>query len=451
MANFLCGCAPDPTPLRHTIGCEMCETVEPPTVIVDNNMGYITYDPVTQGYQSTSLRFSCVHECMGFNFYATNESIGACVFKEGTLFSVADRTLDEFFGITGIDGSQVSIITVLKLNSDTVYIAAALNIGGSVIFASKTISYKGMCLTIPVKIQHFTTTQAQVDDHKATFSEDGTLIGSPQNADEYEIVSYEDDNGSHGFGDFTIKEIDASGDATKLIEQVFLDLASFSDSFASLSSSDVYSIESYEIGEEVVYVALTPEKITLYQFNGDSISPGSSGGGQSIKEQSIDFKDDLSQTVFDNVYSKSSGYYPPLRLKKPDAYINVLCPAGIVKRYKKPDAIVVSRVISNGIAAYEVNIGKEDGFDVGNLWDGLQELSPVKIFEIDGANGDDLRFVFYTPERRVNTHVDEEEIAAKNRGVIHESRPANSLPYQKVDIIAVKSMANFMSYTRTFL
>jgi len=438
MADFLCGCTPDPKPLRHTIGCEMCVIVEPPTVIVDNNMGYITYHPVTQGYQSISLRFSCIHECMGFNFYATNESIGACIFKEGTLFSVADRTLDEFFGITGVDGSQVTIITVLKLNSDTIYIAAALNIGGSVIFSSKTISYKGMCLTIPVKIQHF------------------TIIGSPENMEDYEIISFNDDNGSHGFGDFTIREIEADGSAVILIEQVFDDLKSFSSSFDSLDSSGVYSIESYEIGDSVIYLTLTPDSVSLYQFNADDVEPGQQAQAQ-IKKVSTSFKDDLLQTTFDNVYSKSSGYYPPINLDRPDAYKNILSPAGIIKRYKKPQALVVSRVISGGIGSYEIPIGKkEDEFDVDELWKdengNTYELSPTRIFDdVPASNKDQLRFVFYTAERRVNTHVGEEIIAAKNWGVIHESLPANSLPYQKVDIIAVKSMANFMSYTRTFL
>jgi len=456
MANFLCGCAPDQKPLRHAIGCEMCFIVNPPTVIVDNNMGYITYHPVTQGYQSTSLRFSCIHECMGFNFYATNESIGACVFKEGTLFSVADRTLDEFFGITGVDGSQVTIITVLKLNSDTIYIAAVLNIGDSMIFSSKTISYRGMCLTIPVKIQHFTTTKTQEDDYKSTFDENGELIGSPVSTDDYEIVSFDDDNGSHGFGDFTLKEIDAGGSIIRLIEQVVKDLKSFSNGFDSIEYDGVYSIESYEIGDSVVYLALTPESITAYQFDAKTMEPGDQSQAQ-VKKASADFKDDLLQTTFDNVYSKSSGYYPPIDLDRADAYKNILSPAGIIKRYKGPHALVVSRVISGGIGSYEIPISnKNDEFDIDKIWkskDGKKyKLGPTKIFDdVPESSKDKLRFVFYTEERRVNTHVGEEIIAAKNWGVIHEALAAGSLPHQKADIIAVKSMSNFMSYTKTFL
>ena len=46
----------------------------------------------------------------------------------------------------------------------------------------------------------------------------------------------------------------------------------------------------------------------------------------------------------------------------------------------------------------------------------------------------------------INAYHSNSIVCALNRGVVHEAKPANTYPNQKVDIITAKSMCNFMDY-----
>ncbi len=449
------------SPFRHAIVFQTPVNV-PPTVIVDNNQGYITYYPFSRGYQSTTLKFSNIHEAMGFNFYCNNESIGVCIFKEGVMISITDMSMSEFFTVT-VDESEVSIVSVVQISSDTIYVAAIMNIGdGKVVFSSKTIAFKGLCLSISTLIEHHTTTAGESEKHRGMFDLDGSHTGVMPESEDDDIVTYENYSGSHGFGDIKIKEVETGvgvpDSMIKVFDEIVEDLKGFNEYFSDFTTGSIFAIESFEAKNSLFIIALEKEKIHILTVIDDT------------KEdyQSLDFKKEAKQTLFTNVYSKYMSYYPPRSNTR--EYKKVFSPAGIIKRYKAPERIVISRVEDvivddetvKGIGTYEIYIETEEE----TVGEGEEEETITKTLinfeelteedgkihpsggetEFDVSNYDDLMYTFYSGARQVNAHIGDSNVAAMNMEIIHEATLAGELINQKVDIISVKSMSNFMSY-----
>ena len=434
--------------VRHSIVYQ-APVDTPPIVIVDNNPGFIAYGPTPYGYKNTSLSYSNIHEAMGINFYATGESIGACIFKEGNLISITDSTIENFFTLSPDHDVEISLVSVMQVTEDIIYVAAIMNLGGgNILFSSKTISYEGLLLSIPTSVEHFTTTATEKAMHRTIFDENGSLIGP---SDEEEYYAYEEYNGSHGFGDMKIKEIDLSGGdesaMTTIMDEVKNDISTLVDSAAQLSSN-VYSIESFSSKDSLFIVALTKDDVSII-----SIIPG-----EDDDLKTIPLSKDNKQTKFDNVYSKSIAYITPKGTGKTKVYKKVYTPAGVIKRYDTFSRIAFNRIEDvtigglefKGMGSYELRVKTNDDgeseIDFDSFAEEGEDAYPSEEIKFNVNNYDDLRYVFYARGRTINNHIGDTEAAASNKEVVHVAFTSGTLSNQKVDIISVKSMSSVMMY-----
>ncbi|MCK5850112.1 MAG: hypothetical protein KAH23_04290 [Kiritimatiellae bacterium] len=435
----------------------------PPTIFVDNNPGAIAYAPLPSGYMNPSLYYSNILEAMGISFYATNESIGAMVVKNDIMYSITDMEVPEFFTVTPPDQAEVSLVSVMQVDEGVIYIAAILNIdpsAGKVVFASKTVSYDGLVLSCPTTVEHFTATSSEKGKHGEAFNEDGTSTGedptssdedSEGNASRERLVTYEDYNGSHGFGDIRIQELSlgrAAPDAMKKINELVVDdIHGINSSISNLPQSGVYSIESFSVIEDLHFIALQDSSLTVESIYGD-------GSSDYISHT---FKEENKQSEFFNVYSRQIAYLPPTDFINPKNYYKTYAPAGIFKRYKEPAKILVTRLEEGayaagpfeGIATYEIGINSQDdseGLNFDPILNDNDELVATDTLKIDGVTYSDMKYCFFGKKRTVNLHIGVDDVAGSNRATVHRVVPAETLKNQKVDIISVKSMSNFMAY-----
>lgn len=433
---------------RHSVIFQ-AQTDTPPTVFVDNNAGFIAYGPLPYGYKNTSLSYSNIHEAMGINFYATNESIGACIFKEGNMISITDSSIENFFTISPDHEVEISLVSVMQISSDIIYVSAIMNIGGGkIVFSSKTLSYEGLLLSIPTAIEHYTTTDSEKALHRTFFNIDGSLAMRPE---EEVYFAYEEYGGSHGFGDLKIKEIYLDGgDSSSLItimKEVQEDISSIVPA-ATRIPSDIYAIESFSSKGSLFIVALGIEKVTVISIVSE----------EKIMVDIIPFGKPNRQTKFDDVYSKKISYIPPSGLANASVYKRCYVPAGVVKRYGHISKIVFSRIEAvniggaefKGLGMYEFRMKYNDNgetvIDFDEFFVDGEDAFPAGEVKFDVNDYNDLRYVFQSGGRTVNTHIGDTDVAARNKEVVHLSSAMGTLPNQKEDIISVKSASNFMMY-----
>ena len=119
------------------------------------------------GYKNNSLSFSNIKEAMGINFYCTNESIGAAIFKNRVMYSITDSTLQEFFTVDISPDAETSLVAAIQIDSDRIYVAAVANVAPSedkLVFASKVISYEGLAMSIPTTLMHTSANKAEKEN-----------------------------------------------------------------------------------------------------------------------------------------------------------------------------------------------------------------------------------------------------------------------------------------------
>ncbi len=420
----------------------------PGTVIVDNNPGFITYTPLPSGYKNFSLKYSNIHEAMGINFYANNESIGACIFKENILISVTDLSIPTFFTISP-DEAEVSLISATQIDENTIYIAAILNAGDSIVFSSKTASYPGLIMSIPTTVEHVTTTERERELHRESYEESGEFTGTVPEEDYYTYESY---NGSHGFSDVAVVELDIdSSDSEamiKIYKRILTDIKGLSEPFKEFPEKEYYSIESFYSNGTLFMIGLTTTELVI----------GTSIDNEEATYSTLSFEKETRQDEFSNVYSKRIAYVAPRDLSRTTGFKQTYTPSGIIKRYKSFDSIVFSRIEDvviggiqfNGLGLYELRLSKnendKDIIDEDSLLNGGSTIMPANELK-SNLQPEDMTYVFYSKYRILNGHVFDSDVAAKNKDCVHISSPQGTLSNQKTDIITVKSMSDFMMYT----
>jgi len=423
----------------------------PSTIVVDNNDGFMLYRQLPDGYKNTSLSYSNIKECMGINFYCSNESIGACIFRNGILYSITDSTLIDFFTIDLPDTVETSLVSAMQIDEDTIYVAAVANVNPAsddLVFASKTISYKGLTLSATTTIQHVSTTEVEISNHETLFNPDGSFNTS---VPEIEYVTYEDYNGSHGFGDVSVVELGSVTTTVSIMNQIITDVSGFNDDFSSLPQDELYALDTFMSYDHLHAVGFS--KDDLYLIEDMKTSP-SGAAGTSL---TYPFKKQNQQTEFMNVYFQPLNYTVEKGLYQASKYDSLYAPAGVFKKYKTVSNIAFCRLemgsnpdgtVFNSISTYFLDVDKEspESLNKDAILDENDEITPVYDLDTGVSSFSDLEFSMFSSQMAINNPLPDTEVLAKNRGTVHLMKPVGTYSNQKVDIISVKSMCNFMDY-----
>jgi hypothetical protein len=307
-------------------------------------------------------------------------------------------------------------------------------------------------MSIPTTLEHLLTTDSEKRSHRFSYNEDGSFTGvRPPVADYY---TYEGYNGSHGFSDLSVLEMDIgpvdSKAMQKIHKQVLEEVKGMSDVFTDIpDDKDYYAIETVLQDRALIIIALAPDIVTIGVSNDFEAAIGVSH---------LPFRDLLKSSIFMDVHAKHIAYVPTKKMNERSAYIPTYTPSGIIRRYKNVEKIVFNRLEEikagemtyDGIAVYELTfVTKDDDtveFHKEAFIDDKEYLVPIEEIKADiPISG--LKYTFYSSDRAINVQVLDTEVAARNKDCAHYALKANSLPGQKADIIAVKSMANIMLYS----
>ena len=389
---------------------------------------------------------------MGLNFYANQESIGVAIFRNGIMYSITDSSLTSFFTVDLGEDIEVSLVSVVQVSEDVIYVAAVANVDPSkdkLLFASKTISYEGLLLSCPTMIEHFSLSNSEKEIHKNLFDLDGSLLTGN---DDVHYVSYETYTGSHGFGDFNLVEMEALGatgikDATKKIFKIVsADISNIDNNINIPTDESISAIESFCVNGGIFIFA--QGDTILHEFN---LSSGTAIG------TNYTFENNHIQDEFTNIHFSSIQYVTEKGLEKNTKYNPVYAPAGVFKKYNSLSFIVINRLEmlkdSSGtpkesIAVYMLLPGSDGKKEV--IYDNVK-ASSGNLVASDGAKFDvpkvsEMSYIFYSNAFQINTSLNFKGVAGRNRGVIHELLDASTYSGQKEAIITVKSLCNFMDY-----
>ena len=413
--------------------------------MVDNNYGYVYLNPLPlEGYKNSSLRYFNIKSVSGFNIYCSNESIGACIFKNGTMFSVLDMEHDDFFGMEIPQGTSVSIVSAIQVKPNTIYIAAVANISPSidkVVYSSKTFDVIGGALSISTTIQG-SLTPDEVQIHDELYNDDGSWTGEDRPVTYY---TYEGYNESFGFSDVKTKEIYLEGNTDNALflfcDEVLDDikglLGGVLDSF---STNTPYAIDMVYIGEVGYLISVSKDNVKTSIIK---------DGVATIESKEFSLPNE--RTDFSNVYSGETFFLPSFRKLSSSEYDLVYVPPGVFFRPKKYDEIQFNRIESiDGklkLIAYSFSVKYKDENSIV-VPIGEDEKIPIGGTAIsDIGNIDNAANVFVTKDKRINIgRFNDEDIAGNLLNTRHYYAEQKTLPHQEVDVKAIRSMCIATEY-----
>jgi len=420
--------------------------LKPPTVFVDNNYGFTVYLPITGGYKNTSLRYSSIKEVGGLNVYCSSESIGVCIFKNDTMFSCIDMSMDDFFEADISPSASVSVLYATRVSSTHAIISACVNVNPSVddlLFASKVFVLDGARLNVSTILMPPKATILERDNYGKLYEEDGSYTG--EKIDD-KFLTYEGYNDSTGFGSVGVELVEFPNgidDAMKkLTDLTIRDIISVSPELSDLRVNDAYSVKSMMMDDKMYFIGLTAEKV--YTVYGEP-------GAYEYEEWLFDTQ--LQQDKFDNVLSQPIEIIPVYKKGAMSEYNLIYVPMGLVVEHNKFKFITFTRPEKNDqgesiLAEYLITTKKEaDGKVVLspklNQEGKIVSTSSVKT-EVDA---DSSRYTLGLTLKSINpSSYMETTMGGRNFGTVHSLYPVGSIPGQGEAVETVKSMCDMIPY-----
>ena len=424
------------------------QPVEPPTIVVDDNYGYIAYTPITSGYKNISLRYSNIKESAGLNIYCSSESIGVCLFKNETMFSLIDMSINDFFSVS-LDEVSVSLAYATRISVNKIAITAIVNTDpatNQVLVNTKAFNIDGSLLSLGSKFSPSKITDKETEVYTSLFNEDGSFKA---HVDDVKYVAFETYNGATGFEDVntTVLEIgvDTKDAMFSITNESIKHAAGLNQNLTVLVDKGCYSFKSMKNRKFLIFVAISKSKtyVIIEQLDGTL-----------VRVESFDFKIESSQENFDSIYNRPIYFNPVRNSQKLSSMDVIYCPAGAIVAPSFFTSVAFSRlemfedklyvseyVLSFTVRDDEVSVGvkKEEGDD--------HIVATISyIAETESSSG--ARYVNGVGRQSINpSSYLETDISCRNEALIHKKRESsNSLPNQTFPISTTKSMCGFMLY-----
>jgi hypothetical protein len=419
---------------------------KPPTILVDDNYGYIAYIPFTGGYKNISLRYSNIKEVAGLNVYCSTESIGVCIFKNDTLFSCIDMEISNFFETSIPPSASVSVLYATRISLTHAIITAVVNVDpalDNVLFASKVFVLDGARISIPTRISPERITSVENDNYSILYNADGSYTGQPINA---KFLTYEGYSDSTGFGSIAIENLSFSaGTDTAMITMTDLAIRDMNSVYPELSllrKENTYSIKSMITQGIMFFIGVSFTKLFYVRVE------------NAVYEYTEwTFETDIAQDKFDNVLAQPIEIIPVYKKGLMSDYNIIYTPMGVVIEPSKFNTIILTRPEKNGLnenilSEYIISVGKDAqeklqlqaNADTGMV---IRPSSSVHT-DVDAISSKytfGLSLISVNPSAYMET-----DIAARNFGITHHLSERGSLPGQEDDITTVKSMCSFIPY-----
>jgi len=418
----------------------------PPTVFIDNNYGFVAYLPFTGGYKNTSLRYSNIKEVAGLNVYCSSESIGVCIFKNDTMFSCIDMSMNDFFESDISPSASVSVLYATRVSESHAVISACVNVNPAkddLLFASKVFVIDGARISIPTMIVPSKITSKEKEDYAKLYEDDGSYTG---NKVDDSFLTYEGYNDSTGLGAIGVEQVsfpDGIDDAMKTLTNLSIrDLISVYPDLDKLRVPDTYSIKSMRMESKMYFIGITPAKLFLVY-----------GDNNRYEYSEWIFDRELKQKKFDNVLSQPIEIIPVYKKGAMSEYNLVYTPMGLTVEYNKFKKIVLTRPEKNDdgknvLSEYLIVTKKnEDGkISLVPKLDTGGRLVPTSSVVTD-VESSSSRYTFGLTIKSVNpsAYMDT-TIAARNFGTVHSLSKRGSIPGQNDDVKTVKSMCDIIPY-----
>ena len=330
---------------------------KPPTILVDDNYGYIAYIPFTGGYKNISLRYSNIKEVAGLNVYCSTESIGVCIFKNDTLFSCIDMEISNFFETSIPPSASVSVLYATRISLTHAIITAVVNVDpalDNVLFASKVFVLDGARISIPTRISPERITSVENDNYSILYNADGSYTGQPINA---KFLTYEGYSDSTGFGSIAIENLSFSaGTDTAMITMTDLAIRDMNSVYPELSllrKENTYSIKSMITQGIMFFIGVSFTKLFYVRVE------------NAVYEYTEwTFETDIAQDKFDNVLAQPIEIIPVYKKGLMSDYNIIYTPMGVVIEPSKFNTIILTRPEKNGLnenilSEYIISVGKD--------------------------------------------------------------------------------------------
>jgi len=340
--------------------------LEPPAIFIDNNPGFVPVDHVATARSSESLSFGNMKYCAGFTFYATDESIGIGIIINGSLFSIVDSTIEDFFNISIDDEDEVTettILCALQLDFDLVYVAACARYNGGTFFASKTVNTRGLAVSTRTLIEFSSIGDRTKQNYLDAFNEDGTkksdIDGVTEGTSSGDMMaSYEEYNEAHGFSD--VRQLsdavsDQEGSRKELFSVVSSDLNSLTD--GQISFSEVVDIISAETENSIFLIGMSESNIKVIKRT---------DVWENYDEESIY---GITCTGTDNIYEGYMFLVPNYDLYSESSYKRIYSPPGVFYRYSGFSKIVILGGDDNHTFSAIIDNNKTDDVDIRVCYD----------------------------------------------------------------------------------
>jgi len=404
---------------------------KPPAVFVDNENGYTAIDKNSTGRQNTDIEFGNMKYCMGYTFYASQEEIGVGIFIDGHLYVATSQTIEDFFERTFEDTTQikVSIVEVLQISYDTIFVSAICYVNEKVLYASKTISAMGIAIAIGTRVKSSFANPEELRKHSQYFNEEtgeainGTVTSSPSLGEM--IVTYETYNGSHGFSSVSNRSnigTYSSDVMIRVYQALISDINTLTESSISISAHSAISITTHQY---LYLLFLSIDNIKIYVFDNNK-------SFQEVYNGS--FKTKSCQNIFDNPYEGKLFYIPPSNVSKKSNFATIQSPIGVIYRYQGAGSIAVVSHIDNISACYDIKV-TDTGLDLSYI---EQDDGLVPTRKGEETECDRIAYSFSVPHLSINSS---DEVFANYSDTKGDKSTLGA------DIHTVKSMSLFIPYS----
>ena len=317
-----------------------------PMLFVDNNPGYVPVETISLGRRADGLYWGNIKYCMGYAVFSTNERIGVGIVKDGEIIAIVSQRLEDFFRVSfDPDQSTTSILAAIQIDYDRIFIGATAMFNGKAMYASATVSARGLALWLRTKAEAvmisglIRSTHAGMFDAETGESDEETTPPVWGNM----IVTYEGYDESEGFSyvssERNITAI-ANDAAVALFDRVQDDISTLT-SGSYTSRAGVFTMESF-VHKEFLYILST---------DGASIFINTYSG-LAFTETAKELNTPSCQTEFTNVYYGRITVKGPHKWYEPRNYSLIYSPPAVIFRYNTFSGVVVSLPTGDRIYSY---------------------------------------------------------------------------------------------------